>query len=972
MTASVSSWLRFALRNPAGRGPELAAPQLPDWQRRLLSLLAPAIYEARAEGLKLASVSGKLAAAAADSWLTKPPIGLIRLVTGPFVVDMNAARHLETAPHDVSNWFEHHLEFLSSPQELQQFFERYPLLAQLTHAGLTGWRDAGVEFAVRLASDIQAIERLIGAGPLQFLDVQPGLGDVHSHGRTVARVSFDGGQVAYKPHPAGAAVGLRNLLEQLEVLTGRALHFSVPRTIDCVHYGWMAWIDSTPCQTLTDLAYFYHGLGQLSAVAWLLGSSDLHSENIVANGNTPYIVDVETLLSPILKHAEGAHTHPARGLLLESPMSTGLLPLTRTIGDDVRMDFSAIGDAPEQTGGAVTTWDFVGTTDMVAVPRNLPRDAPKSMPAVIEGEQQDALDFEAQINAGFREALVFLQANALDIVADLLRDEHLWPARSCRFILRNTFDYAQITALLWHPAVLHDPKLAEGGVKALRDDSIVSDEVIGTTITTDELAALYSGDVPYFQTCLSDRHLYDSDGKVLVAEFFDGSPLDRVDRRISRLTRGVAPLNWTTAAAIRAAKINRRRSPRGNAHLNTLSLPPSNPVPLLSAANAVAERICDLACVDGGDVSWLTLRVDRDSQWQVVPMDRSLYLGTTGVLLFLQTLKSVASLSCRVDSLRRHLLKQWESTDVDAITDLGAFDGLAGDLYLAHRLRKVAPWLEKRRAALVSRLGVTGEELDIVSGAAGIVLVLCRETNGNASMRQRLLRAATPHVEQLLEQLVQTNSGGAWPTVDGRFLVGFAHGVTGIAYGLMEFIATFPESHLVRPITAAIRSAHSWQDSVFNRDAGNWPDLRDLPERITEFSYSWCNGSAGIGIARASAIARGIWETDSLQADVEFAVSASIQYGLGTGQALCHGDLGVAELLLTASSACKRPQWISDSRRIAGMVASDIISTGGITTEEFGPDVDIPGLIVGAAGIGYELLRVAAPSVIPSILCLEG
>ena len=45
-------------------------------------------------------------------------------------------------------------------------------------------------------------------------------------------------------------------------------------------------------------------------------------------------------------------------------------------------------------------------------------------------------------------------------------------------------------------------------------------------------------------------------------------------------------------------------------------------------------------------------------------------------------------------------------------------------------------------------------------------------------------------------------------------------------------------------------------------------------------------------------------------------------------------------------------EWLATARRL----------TGGVET---------PGLMVGLAGIGYELLRLADPAVIPSILLLE-
>lgn len=969
----ITPWLRNAVRATPTEE-EAITRELPDWQQQLLALLVPVIHQARLEGRQSIGDVNALAVLAAELWLAKPPISLVRLVTAAFVIDMNAAKSMHEGAIPIDNWFKHHLRFLSLPEALEGFYRRYPLLASLIEATITGWRDAGVEFAERIASDIVTIESLVGAGRLTLIDVQPGFGDSHSRGRTVARVIFDGGQVAYKPRPAGAAVGLRNLLSQLTLNSVITLEFGVPKLVDCGDYAWMAWIDSTPCDTPEELARYYRRLGQLSGLAWLLGSSDLHSENIVAKGDTPYIVDVETLLSPVLKSQPEAHNHPAPGLLMESPISTGLLPFSITVADGLKADFSAIGDGIDQVGGEVTTWDFTGTSAMVAVRRPIPRDAPKSMPIIAQGRQQGALEFEAEINCGFQETLRAFSADALRTVFRVVQDHTLWPLRFCRFVLRNTSDYAQVTELLWHPAVLHDPRLVEDGARALREAPIDADSGVVELIVSKEIEELKLGDVPYFQTNVTDRHLYDSKHQVVVAEYFEASPLDRVAQRAKILARGAAPINWVTAASIRGAKLNRRMMEGGDGCCAVLPLSSlSTPQLLLDGANAVAERICDLECNDGDDVSWLTLRVDRDSQWQVSPMDRSLYLGTAGVLLFLQTLSSVTTLNPRIEALRIRLLTQWERTDIDAVPALGAFDGVAGDLYLAHRLGET-PRLGERRSALINRLRDTGEHLDLLSGAAGIVLVLSRLAARRPNMRELLFRTAEPHVDQLLESFEPTGDGGVWSTgEEGQALVGFAHGVAGINFGLMQFITTFPESRLVDPVKAVLSAAYNWHTSVFDADAENWPDFRVLPEGRSGFSQSWCHGSAGIGIAYAGAAGiQGIWGTTRLKRDVEFAVGTSLRHGLGTGQALCHGDLGVAEVLLTAGLACQRPDWLQQVRLVASMVAKDVLDNRGVTTEEFGLGVDIPGFMVGAAGIGYELLRVAHPTFIPSVLSLEG
>lgn len=965
-------WLTSVIRSRSVHGGmvDLENP-LSGWQGKLFTLLSPAVDGARIQGFNSVEAHGTFAAEAATAWFARPPIGLVRLLTGAFVFDMTAAKSLFNAPQDVPNWFEHHIHALSSTDELVSFFQRYPLLAQLTEATLIGWRDAGIEFALRLSSDIVEIKKLLHASDLKLQDVESRLGDPHQGGRTVACVTFDKGKIAYKPRPGGTAVGLRNLIAKLRNDYNVPLDFGVPETLDYKDYAWMTWIDSVPCEQATDVSRYYYRLGQLNALAWLLGANDLHSENIIAFGDTPYVVDVETIVTPIPRHKDSGHTHPVPGVLLESPASTGLLPLQVDLGDGIHADFSAVGDEPGQAGAEVTTWDCVGTTAMHAVRRRLSGEYPDSMPTLVDAKPINALDYEDEINAGFATAIHQLASIPHNSIIDIVSEQTTWPTRSSRALLRHTYEYSQIMSYLWHPDILFDPSLAEIGFDVLRGGRVHSDDAVQDTVVSVEVAALRKGDIPYFQVDLDETHLRGPLKEILVMDFFDASPLDRMRSRIGQLHEQRASLLWVTAASIRAAKVNRGNEIKTPICCATPLSPPINTNSLLLAAKAIADRICDLSCDDGKEVSWLTVRVDKSFQWRLCPMDRSLYSGTAGILLFLETLNTVTPLDKRTDALRNRLLHQWQKSSVDELGSHGALVGAAGDLYLANRLQGIRPINSGIIQALVATSGVVGNDLDYLSGAAGIVVVLSRLAKSHSDMREALLKAATPHVRQLLDSFTFTVEGGYWNTIDDQPLVGFAHGVSGIAYGLMEFIRVCDDDVLIKAIRRVVRASFAWQSVVFDSEAENWPDFR-LPEsRMSDFSYSWCNGSAGIGLARAKAYGFGYWPDEDLLKDLTFAIGTSVAGGLGNGQGLCHGDMGVAETCLTSGIACRRREWVEYGQSIAAMVADDILMQEGLTTEELGPGVDLPGLFSGSAGIGYELLRCYSPRQVPSISTLD-
>jgi len=84
---------------------------------------------------------------------------------------------------------------------------------------------------------------------------------------------------------------------------------------------------------------------------------------------------------------------------------------------------------------------------------------------------------------------------------------------------------------------------------------------------------------------------------------------------------------------------------------------------------------------------------------------------------------------------------------------------------------------------------------------------------------------------------------------------------------------------------------------------------------------------------------------------------------------LCHGDMGNLDLLLLAAQLLDKPKYQKQIDSISAMLLDSIDRQGWVTGIPL--SVETPGLMVGLAGTGYELLRLAAPSLVPSVLLGE-
>lgn len=937
-----------------------------DWESAVHDVIAPLVEAAREHALR--EVAGHPAVLSADTartacreWLRSPPPSLLQTVVGAFVVDMRAAQRLAGEASSQRNWFAHHLAAVCADSSSRKaFFGRYPLLTRFLRVRLRNWADAAVEFALRLDRDHGALTGLLGTDRLTVARVETGLGDAHNGGRGVARVVFEEGAVAYKPRSLRATRVLRDLLSLLEERYGVSAEVFLPEVIDQGEYGWAEWIDPEPCRTAEDVADHYRRLGELQAVVWLLGATDLHSANIVASGGRPFLVDCETLLSPVSAATGRGRTRPE--ILRESPMSTGVLPVDATLGIGHVRDISAFGGGVGGAEWRMPDWAAAGTGDMHATTRAVRLPPGASLPTRDDGVEVDPYAHDRHFLAGMAGTSAALARIAGDLAADP-SFESLVSGTPVRVLLRPTAEYVQVIQALRHPAVLHNAFLAEGAFECLLQEPVHADPAHQRTVYAAERAALLRGDIPYFEVHAHRRDLIGCDGSV-IADFYDASPIDHFRRRVRRLAVGGEALGWAAEAAVYCGKLNahgRRAHSAGKvAHHHRPDGARGGESHLVAGATALAEWIARMS-YDGR--SWLSVTLDENERWKVLPAG-SLYLGTTGILLFLDVLCRETGGSAEVLRVRDTLWEHWIGSYPTELHEgnRGALIGLAGDLHVTQLFGHHSgdPRLRARAEALLDRLADEVEGLDLLTGTAGIVLVLSRvAADPDNPLRHRAAATAARHVRRLLREERSGSDGCLWD-LDGdkRSTTGFAHGTSGIAYALHEFADVAHElgcwAELVDPCRAAFDRACEWERSC-GPAAMKWP--------------TWCNGAAGLALARA-AVLRGSGRA-SLVRDLEDAVGSCLSAELGRRHTLCHGDLGVAEALLQGARATGRRDWRDAAMRIGAEAATWARNSEGRIAETDAGDVLSPGLLGGAAGVGYELLRLARPARIPSILTLE-
>ena len=155
-------------------------------------------------------------------------------------------------------------------------------------------------------------------------DVTLSTGDAHNCGRSVTIFSTDAGKLVYKPHDLRVDEQLHGFVERFF-----GDFVGIPRAIAFgSQFGVCEFVEKRRAEGGHEAELFWYHMGGLAAFAKLLGSTDLHFQNILCCQTMPYIIDLETMLSPIsaerLAYLQSAdtrecHTHSiAPSLLMPS------------------------------------------------------------------------------------------------------------------------------------------------------------------------------------------------------------------------------------------------------------------------------------------------------------------------------------------------------------------------------------------------------------------------------------------------------------------------------------------------------------------------------------------------------------------------------------------------------------------------------------------------------------------------------
>lgn len=875
------------------------------------------------------------------------------------------------------------------------FFLDHAVLARQLAIVLDRWVETTAEFFARLDADRDAIVQAfcVGVDPGRLAFVAPALSDPHHGRRRVVALTFDSGvRIVYKPR----SVRIDETFGDLLAWMNQDLDYPLRRlrVLDRETHGWVEFAAHDVFVRHDDVSAYFHRAGALMCLTAVLGARDLHRDNLVATSGGPVIVDLELLLQPDSGQA-AAGEHAASSSSRLSCLSTGLLSLVDLTPEGEPHDAGGLrGERSGTLPFAKRVWKQCGS-DAVHPDNETTFATPGTHEVRLGDRVQRPGDHAGALVAGFSQAYRTLLTRRGDLLAAC---SPLMSLAACvvRVLPRPTNQYAMLAHLLATPKYQRNGVAASCAVDVLhRGYARSMTRPPLWAVAVEERRALLALDIPYFSVRADDTAGY-AEGRVIADGFFTRSGVDAVVDRLGTLSyidlaAQVALLRRALSESVeskyeegggRRAAGNGRRAAGDAAQATGGGLPATDegrpetgdrrPAELLDAAEWVARALVARAeRVTGGGLVWRYRPPVGGPGWR----DHHLYDGGLGPALFFAALARVTGRQEWHDVARDALAPilahaARHPADVLPVDEpVGGVNGIGSIVYgltIAASLVDAPECLDVARDlvdAIPSRLAPDGP-IDVVDGAAGAALALL--ALHAATGDQRVLDAAVACGRHLVARSEPDGRGGiTWRGADGTCLLGFAHGMAGVASALARLARVTGDDDFVRHARGAYNALrrHRLQGGV------SWPIAATADGQAAGgVMNGWCHGAPGVALAALAAVeAR---PSAPVIRGVERVLHAVAGWQPAQADHVCCGTLGRVDILVTAGQMLKRPEALEAAATMTRRVIERARRRGHFRLSGAGTDYRVfdPGFFQGMSGIGYAILRTMDPGILPSVV----
>lgn len=709
-------------------------------------------------------------------------------------------------------------------------------------------------------------------------DIMMNLSDPHRKGKTVAKIDLDNGySIIYKPHNLRKEIFMNEIYQVF--MENSSFRFEILEVIDREAYGWEKYIETKECDTEDGVKRYFERMGFLLFICYLFGATDIHCENIIASGEFPILIDLETIPGVVLQKLPRTAEECVDRKISNSVMRTGILPTMVWGKNGEGVIVSALGNSTKMKTPFKLPYvinEFSSDIQVVYAQKDI---SIKGSLPVFQGNIIGSVAYSDQICYGFEEAYrlyMHLQMKLEPMIKNMLEQKG-------RFIFRHTQQYSMYLNISFYPQFLKSWNDRHYFFENLNEHK----EYI--ELYQYEKMALIKMNIPIFEIDVKNGNIYNGELKRYALKNFT---IDKDYFEMHHLCESDL-VYQKKCIKLSLDMLMERRLPE-----IPIDKEQKDMICKEKIVTTIADYICSSAVVFKEDISWDNIIFYDNNTWKLAPIGLNLYDGVGGIAIFLASVNRKYPSEQYEKTLKLIQSKLFHYTDGNGFSvknlrtkDSGILNGEGSIIYTYLLLYKITGdrkflFYAEKHFFKYEEIVMQCENPDYLSGSAGAIIVLIKlytETNN-----RKYLDAAQILGENIWKMAKKQKEGYGIVRDDNiPPLAGMSHGTSGYIMAYAYLYEKIPSMEYYERIMALL----IYENSLFDQKTGNWRDFRKV--EVDKNTMAWCHGAPGIALARLKLSNIEVFKDKrEIEADIVKCLHAFESSRKNDSLCLCHGLSG--------------------------------------------------------------------------------
>lgn len=831
-------------------------------------------------------------------------------------------------------YFEKITESKSFQNEL---YNKYPVLKIYFEKKINQTVSYVNEIISCFEKDKNNLEKIFNMKFEKILDIHLGKGDDHNNGKSVAIIECNCGKIVYKPHNLLSDIVLKSIIDWINSKKVLKCTLNSLRVLTHENYGWQEFITYKECESSDQIENYYYRAGCFLAIFYTLGTTDIHYENVIANGEYPYFIDLETLFTI---------GNPGQ---LDTVLSTAFIP-NRSINSLIDIDLSGLCGKGQLSSKLTTIGIINPKTDEMRIENKQAQVFSSNNLVKINGKTVNVGDYVDKFIEGFESIIDLIINNKisyLDLINSKVKQEEKF-----RQVIRFTHVYAKFLIAATHPDYLVSEKKRLELFNRLYNGC--NNELDRIRIAN-EIQNLLNWNIPYYYCYYNSKDLF-SNNEIIGKDFYSTTIKDSLNERIMNIDNKVKNYQIDIIKKSLFTVYNNELTNKKVSKLTLCRNKKSNKDIIMEISNSISSNIIEMK--DDKTAS-LWINSIYNGKFILSPINFHLYEGGGIIWLFaclgkLYNDDYYKRISTKLLETSVLTYEYFESTQISYKGRISAFFGIGSLMYLYYNMyilyddekykikymNIIKKILEYDLSYL--KLDSNSENYDFLCGISGLLVLASKIyiNNNDDTLKELIYKYSNYLVSYINNNNIEK--------------IGLAHGISGYSLALIMIYRVTNDKYYLNLANELINK----EDIIYRKNID-----------VNEVKTSWCNGETGMLLARYELFKLTL-DQDILDTINKYLnIVSTIGFYNINNMCLCHGIYGNMEVVSKVINDIKETQSIITSESIKKIEKSLICDISDIQLGLKNNFV-IDTFMIGSSGIAYSKLRNKYP-ILPSILCLD-